>query len=86
VQRIREAEIRSANENRFIRDGEIQTACMQACPTQAIVFGDKNNSGNRVAKLKSERLNYAMYAELNTRPRTTYLAELRNQNPEFQSA
>ncbi len=86
VQRIREAEIRSANENRFIRDGEIQTACMQACPTQAIVFGDKNNKQNRVAKLKAEKLDYAMYAELNTRPRTTYLAELRNPNPEFQSA
>ena len=86
VQRIREAEIKAANEERYIRDGEIQTACMQACPSQAIVFGDKNNSANRVAKLKAEKLNYAMYAELNTRPRTTYLAELRNQNPEFQSA
>jgi molybdopterin-containing oxidoreductase family iron-sulfur binding subunit len=84
VQRIREAEIQAANEDRYIRDGEIQTACMQACPTQAIVFGDKNNPANRVAKLKAEKLNYAMYAELNTRPRTTYLAELRNQNPEFQ--
>jgi molybdopterin-containing oxidoreductase family iron-sulfur binding subunit len=86
VQRIREAEIKAANEDRFIRDGEIQTACMQVCPTQAIVFGDKNNPANRVAKLKAEKLNYAMYAELNTRPRTTYLAELHNQNPEFHSA
>ncbi len=86
VQRIREAEIRAANEDRFIRDGEIQTACMQACPTQAIVFGDKNNPKNRVTKLKAEKLNYSMYAELNTRPRTTYLAELRNQNPEFRGA
>ncbi len=83
VQRIREAEITSQDENRFIRDGEIQTACMQACPTQAIVFGDKNNPANRVSKLKAENLNYALYAELNTRPRTTYLAELRNPNPEF---
>ncbi len=86
VQRIREAEIKAANESRFICDGEIQTACMQVCPTQAIVFGDKNNPNNRVAKLKAEKLDYAMYAELNTRPRTTYLAELRNQNPEFQGA
>jgi Fe-S-cluster-containing dehydrogenase component len=86
VQRIREAEIKSANEERFIGDGEIQTACMQVCPTQAIVFGDKNNPRNRFARLKAEKLNYAMYAELNTRPRTTYLAELRNQNPEFQGA
>jgi molybdopterin-containing oxidoreductase family iron-sulfur binding subunit len=84
VQRIREAEIRSQVENRFIRDGEIQTACQQACPTQAIVFGDKNNVGNRVAQLKGEKLNYALLAELNTRPRTTYLAELRNPNPELE--
>jgi len=83
VQRIREAEIRAENEDRFVRDGEIETACMQACPTQAIVFGDKKNPNNRVSKLKAEKLNYAMYAELNTRPRTTYLAELRNPNPEF---
>ncbi|MBV9500705.1 MAG: 4Fe-4S dicluster domain-containing protein [Acidobacteriaceae bacterium] len=86
VQRIREADIRSRNEGRFIRDGEIQTACMQACPTQAIVFGDQKNPNNRVSKLKTEKLNYAMYAELNTRPRTTYLADLRNPNPEFQGA
>ena len=81
VQRIREAEIRSEDQDRFIRDGEIQTACQQACPTQAIIFGDINQSANRVAKLKAEKLNYALLAELNTRPRTTYLAELRNPNP-----
>jgi molybdopterin-containing oxidoreductase family iron-sulfur binding subunit len=81
VQRIREAEIRSEDENRGIRDGEIQTACQQACPTQAIVFGDLNRSSNRVTQLKAEKLNYALLAELNTRPRTTYLAELRNPNP-----
>ena len=81
VQRIREAEIHSQLENRHVRDGEIQTACQQACPTQAIVFGDKNNPNNRVAKLKAENLNYAMYSDLNTRPRTTYLANLRNPKP-----
>ncbi|HLH45104.1 MAG TPA: 4Fe-4S dicluster domain-containing protein [Bryobacteraceae bacterium] len=86
VQRIREAEIHSRVENRFIRDGEIQTACMQACPAQAIVFGDINNPNNRVAQLKSEKLNYALVAELNTRPRTTYLAELRNPNAELSEA
>jgi molybdopterin-containing oxidoreductase family iron-sulfur binding subunit len=85
VQRIREAEITSQNEDRYIRDGEVRTACQQACPTQAIVFGDKNNPANRVSKLKAEKLNYHMYAELNTRPRTSYLAELRNPNPEFDS-
>ena len=83
VQRIRETEIQANLENRPIRDGEIQTACQQACPTQAIVFGDINNRGNRVARLKAEKLNYALLAELNTHPRTTYLAELRNPNPEL---
>ena len=81
VQRIREAEITSRNENRFIRDGEVKTACQQACPTQAITFGDKNNPNNAVAKQRAEKLNYALYAELNTRPRTTYPAVLRNPNP-----
>jgi len=86
VQRIREAEIRARDQNRYIRDGEIQTACQQACPTQAIVFGDMNNPSNRVAGLKREKLNYSMLAELNTRPHTTYLAELRNPNPEWKNA
>ena len=81
VQRIREAEITADVENRPIRDGEIQTACQQACPTEAIVFGDLNNRGNRVAKLKAEKLDYSLLAELNTRPRTTYLAELKNPDP-----
>jgi molybdopterin-containing oxidoreductase family iron-sulfur binding subunit len=81
VQRIREGEIRSEDENRRIRDLEVQTACQQACPTQAIVFGDINQRDSRVAQLKADKLNYALLAELNTRPRTTYLAELRNPNP-----
>ncbi len=83
VQRIREAEIRSQNEDRYIRDGEIQTACQQVCPTQAIIFGDMSNPTTRVSRLKKQKLNYAMLAELNTRPHTTYLAELRNPNPEL---
>lgn len=86
VQRIKEAEITADIENRPVRDGEIQTACQQACPTQAIIFGDINNSGNRVAKLKREKLDYSLLAELNTRPRTTYLAELKNPNPEFKES
>ncbi len=81
VQRIREAEITAEKENRPVRDGEIKTACQQACPTEAILFGDKNNPQNQVAKRKSENLNYSMLSDLNTRPRTTYLAELRNPNP-----
>ena len=86
VQRIKEAEITAEIENRPVRDGEIQTACQQACPTEAIIFGDINNSGNRVAKLKAEKLDYSLLAELNTRPRTTYLAELKNPNPELKES
>jgi molybdopterin-containing oxidoreductase family iron-sulfur binding subunit len=81
VQRIREAEIDARTHDAFIADGAIKTACQQACPTEAIVFGDINNPQNKVAKLKTEKLDYALLAELNTRPRTTYLAELRNPNP-----
>jgi molybdopterin-containing oxidoreductase family iron-sulfur binding subunit len=86
VQRIREAEIRAKNENRYIRDGEIKTACQQACPTDAIVFGDMNNPANKVSRLKKEKLNYSLLGELNTRPHTTYLAELRNPNTELEKA
>jgi len=85
VQRIREAEIQAQVQDRYVIDGELQTACQQACPTKAIIFGDINNHDNHVAKLKSLDLNYALLAELNTRPRTTYLAELRNPNPELKS-
>jgi MoCo/4Fe-4S cofactor protein with predicted Tat translocation signal len=83
VQRINEAKIEAEKEGRRVRDREIQTACEGACPTQAIVFGDINDPNSRVAKLKAEPLNYSLLAELNTRPRTTYLAALRNPNPEI---
>ncbi len=84
VQRIREAEINAQVEDRALREGDIKTACQQSCPTEAIIFGDINEKGSRVARLKAQQLNYALLAELNTRPRTTYLAELRNPNPELQ--
>src|SRR6185436_16313712 len=74
VQRIQTAKIESEKDNRRVRDGEILTACAQACPTEAIVFGDKNDPDSRVAKLKKEERNYNLLDELNTRPRTTYLA------------
>jgi molybdopterin-containing oxidoreductase family iron-sulfur binding subunit len=83
TQRIQYAKIMSEREERRINDGEIVTACEAACPTQAIVFGDQNDPNSRVTKLKKTELNYGMLADLNTRPRTTYLAELRNPNPEI---
>jgi molybdopterin-containing oxidoreductase family iron-sulfur binding subunit len=81
VQRINAAKIAAAKEDREVRDGEIATACQAACPTQAIVFGNINDPGSRVAKLKANSLNYGILTELNTRPRTTYLAKLKNPNP-----
>ena len=83
VQRIRAADITALKEGRTIRDGEIVTACQQVCPTEAIVFGDINDPTSRVAKLRAYPQNYSMLAELNTRPRTTYLTDVRNPNPEL---
>jgi molybdopterin-containing oxidoreductase family iron-sulfur binding subunit len=78
VQRISAARISAEKENRRIRDGEVTTACQQACPAEAIVFGDLADPHSRLTKLKSHPLDYSMLGELNTRPRTTYLAKLRN--------
>ncbi len=84
VQRIQETRIKSKGEGRReIKDGEIVTACQQTCPADAIVFGNINDPQSRVAKLKKQERNYAMLAELDVRPRTTYLARLRNPNPEL---
>jgi molybdopterin-containing oxidoreductase family iron-sulfur binding subunit len=83
VQRINAAKIRSEEENRSVHDGEIVTACQGACPADAIVFGNINDPNSRVAKLKAQSRNYSLVGELNTKPRTTYLARVRNPNPEI---
>jgi MoCo/4Fe-4S cofactor protein with predicted Tat translocation signal len=81
IQRIRTAQIVAAREDRALRDGEVVTACQQSCPTQAIVFGNKNDRDSAVAKRKESPLDYVLLDELNTRPRTSYAALIRNPNP-----
>jgi Fe-S-cluster-containing dehydrogenase component len=84
VQRINLARVTSKLEDREIRDGEVLTACQSACPTEAIVFGNINDPQSAVSKLKASTLNYPLLGELNTRPRTTYLAIVRNPNTEME--
>jgi molybdopterin-containing oxidoreductase family iron-sulfur binding subunit len=81
VQRIRGAEIVAEREGRAIKDGEIVTACQAACPSGVIIFGDLNDAHSQVAKWKNEPRNYGLLAELNTRPRLTHLAVVKNPNP-----
>ena len=85
VQRITQHRIDSEREDRKIQDGELQTACQQSCPANAITFGNINDPNSWVSKLKAGARNYSLLADLNTRPRTTYLAEIRNPNPELES-
>jgi molybdopterin-containing oxidoreductase family iron-sulfur binding subunit len=81
IQRIRTTQIAAAREDRDIADGEVQTACQQSCPTQAIVFGDRNDKESAVAKRKAWPIDYSLLDDLNTVPRTTYGALIRNPNP-----
>jgi molybdopterin-containing oxidoreductase family iron-sulfur binding subunit len=81
VQRINHKRIDAEREDRLIAEGELETACQQSCPADAIVFGNINDPSSRVSKLKAGSRNYGLLAALNTRPRTTYLAEIRNPNP-----
>jgi len=90
IQRISEhridsetAAVREGKDFKGIPDGTLQTACQQSCPANAIIFGNINDPNSKVSKLKALDRNYGLLADLNTRPRTTYLAEIRNPNPEL---
>jgi Fe-S-cluster-containing dehydrogenase component len=86
IQRINRVKIETDKANRPIKDGEIVPACEQACPTKAIVFGDMNDANSRVAKLKKQQRDYGLLEDLDTRPRTTYLARLTNPNPDLEKS
>jgi molybdopterin-containing oxidoreductase family iron-sulfur binding subunit len=83
VQRIQEAKIAAKREDRALKDGDIKTACQQACPSRAIAFGDLNDPESLVAKWAGVNRGYDLLAELGTRPRTSFLARIRNPNPEL---
>jgi molybdopterin-containing oxidoreductase family iron-sulfur binding subunit len=87
VQRINAGRIaaETAQPPRRIRDGEVVPACAQACPTEAIVFGDLNDPEARVTRWKQQPLEYALLGELNTRPRTTYMGRLENPHPDLEN-
>ena len=85
VQRIQNGKIQAELEDRKLRDGEVVTACQAVCPTEAIVFGDINDPNSRVSKLKQNERNYSLLGELNTKPRTTYLSQLKNPNPQLKA-
>jgi MoCo/4Fe-4S cofactor protein with predicted Tat translocation signal len=86
VQRINRGRVEAEKEDRPLRDGEIVTACEAACPTQAIVFGNANDPNSRVSRLRGQQRNYSLLGELNARPRTTYLAAVRNPNADLEKA
>lgn len=83
IQRINHGRNEARKDGRDVEDGEIVTACQQVCPADAIVFGDINDPESRVAKAKADPRNYSVLADLNTRPRTTYLASVKNPNPDL---
>ena len=85
TQRINRVKIDAKLAGRALRDGDVKTACQQACPASAIEFGDLRDPSSRVVKAKADPRNYALLAELNTKPRTTYLAKVRNPNPDLET-
>jgi molybdopterin-containing oxidoreductase family iron-sulfur binding subunit len=85
TQRINRAKIDAKLAGREVRDGDVKTACQQACPAGAIEFGNIRDASSRVARAKADPRNYALLDELNTKPRTTYLTKVRNPNPELEA-
>jgi molybdopterin-containing oxidoreductase family iron-sulfur binding subunit len=75
VQRIRRAEDTAKDEKRAVKDGEIKTACQQACPAKVLVFGDMSDPESEVSKLAGSHRGYRLLEELGTRPRVVYLKE-----------
>jgi molybdopterin-containing oxidoreductase family iron-sulfur binding subunit len=86
VQRINQARIAAKIDDRAVGGDEVVTACQAVCPARAIVFGNLRDPQSRVARAKASPRNYALLAELNTLPRTTYLARIENPNPEIEPA
>jgi molybdopterin-containing oxidoreductase family iron-sulfur binding subunit len=86
TQRINRAKIDAKLMGRELRDGDVKTACQQACPASAIEFGNLRDASSRVVKAKADPRNYALLDELNTKPRTTYLAKVRNPNPDLDAS
>lgn len=84
IQRVNAARAKAQAEGRRVQDGEFQTACEQACPTQAIIFGDKNDPNSRVSKLKTQPHAYLLLESLNTRPRTSYLSAIHHPDPRLE--
>ncbi|HMI93207.1 MAG TPA: 4Fe-4S dicluster domain-containing protein, partial [Polyangiales bacterium] len=83
VQRIQGAKIASKREGRQMKDGDVVSACQQACPSQAITFGDINDPASAVSKAREVDRNYALLSDVGTRPRTRFLGKIRNPNPEM---
>ena len=86
IQRITQGRVTAEKEGRQVRDGEVITACQQACPAGAITFGDLNDPDSRVSKLRASQRSYGLLEDLNTRPRTNYMALVLNPNPELEKS
>jgi molybdopterin-containing oxidoreductase family iron-sulfur binding subunit len=85
VQRIERARIDTRRQDGGIRDGDLKTACQQACPAHALSFGNLNDEGSEVSRWHADERHYYVLDDIGTRPRTAYLARVRNPNPELLS-